>query len=133
MVLQLLSRQYSACDVGCPPGFELVAMVTDAHVQSSSIMPSLALVRKDSSPEKTPPSSDDMYVDMTSILACVEDELHISAKVSLADYLDSFVKEELRKSFNSGDDDRLNEVALEVFVSPFIMRTPAPPPTQRKC
>jgi hypothetical protein len=115
MVLQLLPWKESAHDVDYPPGFELVAMVTDDHAQSSTIMSLSALVGGSSTAEKSPLSTDHIYSDMTCILECVEDELHFSAKVSLAEYLESFVEEEVRKSFNSLEDDKLNEVTWLCF------------------
>lgn len=115
MVLQLLAWKESAGDVDCPPGFELAAMVTDDYAQSSTIMSSSALVGGSSTAEKSPLYTDHIYADMTCILECVEDELHFSAKVSLAEYLESFVEEEVRKSFNPVKDDKLNEVTCFVF------------------
>ncbi|XP_062163830.1 histone-lysine N-methyltransferase ATXR7 isoform X2 [Alnus glutinosa] len=112
----LLPWKESAHDVDYPPGFELVAMVTDDHAQSSTIMSLSALVGGSSTAEKSPLSTDHIYSDMTCILECVEDELHFSAKVSLAEYLESFVEEEVRKSFNSVEDDKLNENTVDSLI-----------------
>ncbi|KAL4650567.1 hypothetical protein ACB092_01G096400 [Castanea dentata] len=102
------SRQKeSVCVVDCPPGFEPMAMVTDDHAQSSSAPGG------NSSAEKTLSSTDHhRYADMTCILECVENELHFSARASLEEYLESFVEEEVRKFFNSINDDKLNEDEL---------------------
>jgi hypothetical protein len=116
MVLQLLPWKESARDVDCPPGFELVAMATDDHAQSTTIISSSTLVGGSSTTEKSPLSTDHIYSDMTCILECLEDELHSSAKVSLAEYLENFVEEEVRKSFNSGEDGKLNEVPWHFLV-----------------
>jgi hypothetical protein len=109
LVLQLLRWKESVCDVDCPPGFEPVEMVTDGHAQSSSALGG------NPSAEKSLSSTDHRYVDMTCILECVEDELHFSAKVSLEEYLKSFVQEEVVKLFNSMEDDKLNKVTWKIL------------------
>lgn len=109
-LLVLQSRQKeSVCVVDCPPGFEPMAMVTDDHAQSSSIMSSSAPGVYPSA-EKSLSSTDHRYADMTCILECVENQLHFSARASLEEYLESFVEVEVRKFFNSIDDEKLNEV-----------------------
>ncbi|XP_050268082.1 histone-lysine N-methyltransferase ATXR7 isoform X1 [Quercus robur] len=106
------SRQKeSVCVVDCPPGFEPMAMVTDDHAQSSSIMSSSAPGVYPSA-EKSLSSTDHRYADMTCILECVENQLHFSAMASLEEYLESFVEVEVRKFFNSIDDEKLNEDEL---------------------
>lgn len=97
------------CVVDCPPGFEPMAMVTDDHAQSSSIMSSSALGVYPSA-ERSLSSPDHRYADMTCILECVENELHFSARASLEEYLESFVEVEVGKFLNSIDDKKLNEV-----------------------
>lgn len=128
LLFVLQSRQKeSVCVVDCPPGFEPMAMVTDDHAQSSSIMSSSAPGGNPSA-EKTLSSTDHRYADMTCILECVENELHFSARASLEEYLESFVEEEVRKFFNSIKDDKLNEVTYKILF--FLLSfKPAPPVT----
>ncbi|KAG6648175.1 histone-lysine N-methyltransferase ATXR7 isoform X1 [Carya illinoinensis] len=109
---KLLPWKESAYDVDCPPGFEVVAMVTDDHAQSSSIMSSLALVGGKSLAENKLLYTDHMHANVTSVLECVERELHFSAKESLEEYLESIVVEELRDYFNPVENDNLNENAV---------------------
>ncbi|XP_027358727.1 histone-lysine N-methyltransferase ATXR7 isoform X2 [Abrus precatorius] len=48
--------------------------------------------------------------DVTCILESVENELYFSSKVSLADYIQSFVEKEMNKLITSLEADKLNEV-----------------------
>lgn len=133
MVLQLLPWKESAYDVDCPPGFEVVAMVTDDHAQSSSIMSSMALVGGKSLAENKLLYTDHMHANVTSVLECVERELHFSAKESLEEYLESIVVEELRDYFNPVENDNLNEVIRNVFFFLILFETiKFPPPPEKK-
>ncbi|KAL2340176.1 hypothetical protein Fmac_008116 [Flemingia macrophylla] len=50
--------------------------------------------------------------DFTCILKSVENELHFSSKMSLADYIRSFVEKEVKKLIPSQEENKLNEVAV---------------------
>ncbi|XP_029128251.1 histone-lysine N-methyltransferase ATXR7 isoform X2 [Cajanus cajan] len=50
--------------------------------------------------------------DLTCIIESVENELHFSSKVSLADYIQSFVEKEVNKLIPSPEENKLNEVAV---------------------
>lgn len=133
MVLQLLPWKESACDdVDCPPGFEVVVMVTDDHAQSSSNMSSLALVGGNYLVDNSLLYTDHMHANMTSVSECVEHELHSSAKESLEEYLESFVEEEVRKYFDPVEDDNLNEVTCKVFSSLYYLKQYNPTPKKAK-
>ncbi|KAK7329349.1 hypothetical protein VNO77_23510 [Canavalia gladiata] len=50
--------------------------------------------------------------ELTCILESVENELHCSSKLSLVDYVQSFVEKEVNKLISSPEEDKLNEVAV---------------------
>ncbi|KAK7412991.1 hypothetical protein VNO78_04796 [Psophocarpus tetragonolobus] len=54
----------------------------------------------------------DNYRDLTCILESVENELHFSSKVYLADYVRSFVEKEVNKLIPLPEENNLNEVAV---------------------
>lgn len=57
--------------------------------------------------------------DLTCILDSVENELHFSSKVSLADYIQSFVEKEVNNLIPSPEKDKFSEVTcieLEVVI-----------------
>ncbi|MED6175865.1 hypothetical protein PIB30_082301, partial [Stylosanthes scabra] len=51
---------------------------------------------------------------LTGIIESVENELHFSSKVSLAEYVRSFVETEVNKIIHSPHEDKLNKVAVSV-------------------
>jgi len=48
--------------------------------------------------------------DLTCILESVENELHFSSKVSLADYIQSFIEKEVNKLIPFPEENKFNEV-----------------------
>lgn len=48
--------------------------------------------------------------DLTCILESVENELHFSSKVSLADYIQSFIEKEVNKLIPFPEKDKFSEV-----------------------
>ncbi|XP_028180508.1 histone-lysine N-methyltransferase ATXR7-like isoform X3 [Glycine soja] len=50
--------------------------------------------------------------DLTCILESVENELHFSSKVSLADYIQSFIEKEVNKLIPFPEENKFNEVAV---------------------
>ncbi|KAJ1393103.1 SET domain [Sesbania bispinosa] len=60
-------------------------------------------------------------IDLTCILESVENELHFSSKLSLADYIQTFVEKEVNKLIPSQEDGKLSEVAVNDCGFPEIL------------
>lgn len=104
-VMQLLPGQESdACDGDYPPGFEVMAkeLVDHAH---PSIISSLDLNGGNSSKQISP-----SYEDMNCIVEYVENELQLSAKNALTEFVGSFVDEEVGKLVTSSKQENLMKV-----------------------
>ncbi|XP_065881270.1 histone-lysine N-methyltransferase ATXR7 isoform X2 [Euphorbia lathyris] len=96
----------SVGSVDCPPCVDVVTFDKDTCAQSHNI--SLFVhVEEKSSKLKT-----SLYNDMKCILECVEDELHMSTKLSLDEYVKFLVEEEVKNLVKFSDDD-LNQVNIE--------------------
>ena len=89
-----------------PPGFELVGAELGCHTQPSLIS---SLVRMAEKPTKQIGPS---YKDMKYIVEYIENELQLSAKSSLTEYVGSFVDEEVSKIVNSSTEENAIKVSL---------------------
>ncbi|XP_065881272.1 histone-lysine N-methyltransferase ATXR7 isoform X4 [Euphorbia lathyris] len=104
--LLLPGQDSSVGSVDCPPCVDVVTFDKDTCAQSHNI--SLFVhVEEKSSKLKT-----SLYNDMKCILECVEDELHMSTKLSLDEYVKFLVEEEVKNLVKFSDDD-LNQVNIE--------------------
>ncbi|XVE94333.1 hypothetical protein REPUB_Repub02eG0000300 [Reevesia pubescens] len=101
-----------ACDVDCPPGYEL-ATVTVANNAEKTYLSSSA-VREVLSKQNSPLHNNGMYDGIHRILEGVENELHFSAKVFMANYVDYLVKSEARRVIGLENDEKLKENLDEV-------------------
>ncbi|KAK9270249.1 hypothetical protein L1049_025826 [Liquidambar formosana] len=109
----LSGPECSACDVGCPPGFESVILSRDTHVQLSTIS-SLCLLREKSFiQESSSADTDKIYDDVEHIIESVHNELHMSAKMSLVGYAETLVEEGVKKLVLSLKDNKLDEVTVD--------------------
>lgn len=95
-------------------------MESDDHAHQLSIMSSPA------SEQMSPTRTDCSYKDIDSIAKDVENELHLSAMVSIAEYVKTLVEEEAREFVDSSKDGQLNEVTFNLFNknSPFPLSLP---------
>lgn len=111
-LLQWLQRKEPACDVDCPPGFGPFRIESDDHAEGSD-MSSLALVGSNLSISSC---TSCFCEDMDYIVKGVGNELHSSAMVSLTEYAEFSVEEEVMKLAKSFEDDKLNEVTKRDFL-----------------
>ncbi|XP_057969195.1 histone-lysine N-methyltransferase ATXR7 [Malania oleifera] len=102
----------SACEADCPPGFETLALPKELIINAQSSMISSSSSVEEKLPiQKNPSYSNDG--DMEGIVESVLTALHVSAKIYLAEYVESCVGEEVRKQVNSLNNDRLNEDTVD--------------------
>ncbi|KAF9686548.1 hypothetical protein SADUNF_Sadunf02G0000700 [Salix dunnii] len=106
-----------ASSANCPPGFELLK-TKSGHIVPSSIISSCAHVGQEPCKHNCLLFKDCLDDDMKCILESVAYELHNSTKVSLLEYFETLVKEEVKKLFNFSEDKRLNEEIVD-FSIPF--------------
>ncbi|XP_062099422.1 histone-lysine N-methyltransferase ATXR7 isoform X2 [Humulus lupulus] len=104
-------RKESACDVDCPPGFGPFRKESDDHA-GGSVMSSPELLRSKSSTHMSSSCTTCIYEDVDCIVKSVEHELHSSAMVSLTEYVNFFIEDEVKKITGSDEEDRLDEVNL---------------------
>ncbi|GMN46851.1 hypothetical protein TIFTF001_016035 [Ficus carica] len=97
-------REGSASYSESTRGVRRLRMKSDDHAHQLSIMSSPA------SEQMCPTRTDCSYKDIDSIAKDVENELHLSAMVSIAEYVKSLVEEEAREFVDSSKDGQLNEV-----------------------
>lgn len=102
----------SVREVGFPPGFGPSLLESNTHAQSWTV--SLSCLGENSSTPETSSAIDQIYdeIHMEHILETVQNELHMSVKKSLIEYVQLFVEEEVRKVVNSLNDEKMNEDAL---------------------
>ncbi|KAL6180759.1 hypothetical protein ACLB2K_047418 [Fragaria x ananassa] len=93
-----------------PPGFELLGTELGCHAQPSLMSSSVLMVEKPT--KQIGPS----YEDMKYIVEHIENELNLSAKSSLTEYVGSFVNEEVSKRVNSSKEE--NSMKDTVVCSP---------------
>ena len=121
-LLQWLQRKDSVCDVDCPPGFGPFRKESDDHTEESDV-PS-ALVGSNSFTHLSSSCTSCIYEDIDCIVKSVENELHSSATVSLTEYVEFSVEEEVRKLVKSLEEDKLNEVSTRdykvVYLYPYV-------------
>ncbi|KAL5780971.1 hypothetical protein ACOSQ2_011708 [Xanthoceras sorbifolium] len=102
----LLSGQDSSvCSIDCPPGFEMVAIEIDNDLQSAQLSSSTLLGEKSCNDHL-------LYGDRKCIIETVENELYLSTRVILAEYVENLVEEEARKLVNPSEDDKMDENAI---------------------
>lgn len=103
----IVHKQDSPCsDADCPPGFEPERILVDVESKSPSVSPSSE--REESNKENL--LSHDTYHDV--ILEYVLNDLHSSAKSSLAHYLERLVDEEVNEVVDFPQSSNINEVTL---------------------
>lgn len=123
--MQLLSRQDSFDgDFDCPPGFDPAMVEKDSQSESPSIASFVPLMEK-ASKLNSLSCTDGAYDGLKCILEYVENELHMSTKLSLVEYVEVLVKEEAWKVVKFSEDDRLNKVTGKSFCSPFLSLFPS--------
>lgn len=98
-----------------PPGFELLGTELGCHAQPSLMSSSVLMVEKPT--KQIGPS----YEDMKYIVEHIENELHLSAKSSLTEYVGSFVNEEVSKRVNSSKEKNSMKVILRHFNGFFLL------------
>ncbi|KAG8654428.1 histone-lysine N-methyltransferase ATXR7 isoform X3 [Manihot esculenta] len=112
----LLSRQDSFDgDFDCPPGFDPAMVEKDSQSESPSIASFVPLMEK-ASKLNSLSCTDGAYDGLKCILEYVENELHMSMKLSLVEYVEVLVKEEAWKVVKFSEDDRLNKEIFESSV-----------------
>ncbi|CAK7345934.1 unnamed protein product [Dovyalis caffra] len=110
------SRQESpASSVDCPPGFELPKTESD-HIVPSSIVSSCEHVGEKSCIQNRLSLKDYPDDDMKCILESVANELHKFTKVSLVEYVEILVKEEMKKLVNFPEEKRLEEGTVDLSI-----------------
>ncbi|KAJ9167010.1 hypothetical protein P3X46_021694 [Hevea brasiliensis] len=109
--LFLPEQESSDCKFDCPPGFDLVMVKNDSQSQSPSISSFVPGGEKSSKLKSL--SCSCAYNGIKRILECVENELHMSTKVSLVEYVEILVKEEVRKVVELSEDGKLNKKTVE--------------------
>lgn len=105
-------------EADCPPGFELPSITSTVHTLSPSV--SSCFSNREESYGRNLPSSDQIYMDVESILVGVEHDLHSSAMGSLTQYFESIVGEEVKKIIGSPKDDQLNEVTSHTSLYKYV-------------
>ncbi|KAJ6336587.1 hypothetical protein OIU76_006463 [Salix suchowensis] len=110
-------QESPASSADCPPGFELLK-IKSGHIVTSSIISSCARVGQESCEHNSLLFKDCSDDDMKCILESVAYELQKSTKVSLLEYVETLVKEEVKKLVNVSEDKRLNEEIVD-FSIPF--------------
>ncbi|XP_038725488.1 histone-lysine N-methyltransferase ATXR7-like [Tripterygium wilfordii] len=97
----------SASDIDCPPGFEPMTIERDNNAESS-VMASSTLV-EEKSPNWSSMHKNIVYDDVISIFESLEEELHLSAKVFIPEFVEILVEEEVMKVTNISQDENLNK------------------------
>ncbi|MED6169777.1 hypothetical protein PIB30_024434 [Stylosanthes scabra] len=90
--------------------FGVLTMGTDSHSKLSSNVPK----DRNSMEGQRVSGTYSNSKNLTGIIESVENELHFSSKVSLAEYIQSFVEKEVNKIIHSPHEDKLNKVAVSV-------------------
>lgn len=105
-------------EADCPSGFELPSMSSDVHILSPSV--SSCFCNGEESNGRNLQSKDQIFKAVGSILVGVEHDLHSSAMMSLTQYFESIVNEEVKKIIGSPKDDQSNEVTSHTSLYNFI-------------
>ncbi|KAL2529826.1 histone-lysine N-methyltransferase ATXR7 [Forsythia ovata] len=100
--------------VDCPPGFEPRSMAMD--IQSQSQLVSWSSFDREKLCKTQFFSTSNFYGDMDYILESVSNDLHSSAKVSLEQYFENLVDEEVRKVVLLSKDNCMKEVSLDSYL-----------------
>ncbi|XWS20802.1 hypothetical protein CRYUN_Cryun30bG0000900 [Craigia yunnanensis] len=103
----LSGLELMAHDVDCPPGYELATIAVDNYAEKTYI--SSYAMQEILSKQNSPLCNNGLYDGIQCILEGVENELHFSAKVFMAKYVDNLVKSEARKVIGLENDDKLKE------------------------
>lgn len=99
------SEPLSSLPLDCPPGFESSGNTKyECRKLANASSPCVGEI---SSMSQRVLSDDHVHNHMESIIETVEEELHICAKTSLADYIESILKEEASKSLDIRFDENL--------------------------
>ncbi|KAL3830573.1 hypothetical protein ACJIZ3_019375 [Penstemon smallii] len=101
----------SSCELDCPPGFEPVRMEVDVQLQSPSV--SSCSFEREKSSNGNRLSSGTSYDDVEFILEYVLNDLHSSAKMSLVQYFERLVDEEVKKLVDFPENSHVKEVKLD--------------------
>ncbi|GER31996.1 histone-lysine N-methyltransferase SETD1B [Striga asiatica] len=100
----LILEHDSSSEVDCPPGFGPERTTMDIQLQLTSIsQPS----------EKNLLISGSSCQDIEFILDYVLDDLHSASKLSLVDYFQSIVDEQVKETLIPSDSDHMNQVSLK--------------------
>ncbi|GMI89808.1 hypothetical protein HRI_002650100 [Hibiscus trionum] len=94
-------------DIDCPPGYEPAAASVDNHAEEMHI--SSSGVQETISKQNGPLHNNGLYGGIQCILEGVENELHFSAMVFMANYFDNLVKSEAKIVIDLENDEKLNE------------------------
>ncbi|KAK3187912.1 hypothetical protein Dsin_027473 [Dipteronia sinensis] len=109
----LISGQDSSvCNFDCPPGFEMVAIETDNDLQSSQMSSSTLLGEKSCKQKSVSCNNQLSFGDRNCIIETVENDLYLSSRMVLVEYVESLVEEESRNLVNSSKDDKMDENAF---------------------
>ncbi|XP_039065638.1 histone-lysine N-methyltransferase ATXR7-like isoform X2 [Hibiscus syriacus] len=100
-------KELMAHDIDCPPGYELATVSVDNHAEEMHI--SSSAVQETLSKQNSPLHINGLYGGIQCILEGVENELHFSAMVFMADYVDNLVKSEAKVVIDLENDEKLNE------------------------
>ncbi|XP_059638347.1 histone-lysine N-methyltransferase ATXR7 isoform X2 [Cornus florida] len=110
----------SACEFDCPPGFE--RMAPEMHLPLPMV--SSSLFGEEESSKQGLLDTDEDHDDMVYILESVENDLHLSAKMSLVQYFSTFVEEEVRKQIDTSENGEPIEVTVGSSVHHIIPGSP---------
>ncbi|KAE8716393.1 Set domain protein, putative isoform 4 [Hibiscus syriacus] len=100
-------KELMAHDIDCSPGYELATVSVDNHAEEMHI--SSSAVQETLSKQNSPLHNNGLYGGIQCILEGVENELHFSAMVFMADYVDNLVKSEAKIVIDLENDENLNE------------------------
>ncbi|KAL1112315.1 hypothetical protein V6Z11_D02G119400 [Gossypium hirsutum] len=108
----LFSRmELMAYDIESPPGYELATVSVGNQAEETYI--SQSAVQEILSKQNSPLHHSGLYGGIQCILEGVENELHSSVMVFMADYLDGLVKSEAKIVIDLENDQKLNETPDE--------------------
>ncbi|KAK3018199.1 hypothetical protein RJ639_002892, partial [Escallonia herrerae] len=99
-----LEPESLACEIDCPPGFEVVRVAPNLSPSSS--------YDKANSSEMGLLNDDLIHGDLELVIESVEYDLHLSAKLSFNKYFDALVNEEVQRLVSSLEHDQ-DEVPVE--------------------
>ncbi|KAK8498565.1 hypothetical protein V6N12_035231 [Hibiscus sabdariffa] len=99
--------ELTAHDVDYPPGYELATVSVNNHAEEMHL--SSSGVQETLSKENGPLHNNGPYGDIQCILEGVENELHCSGMVFMANYFDDLVKCEAKIVIDLENDEKLNE------------------------